>query len=434
MPYRILNRRKGFFARATLALLAIFAASFLWAARPAHAQVYPCNGPGPGEVMVGTSGGGNGVAPTPLCRSVDSGPPPAPLPDMWMSVVGHPDTTELWITRIFATAQGAESTAFDACTQAMGEGCLVAAGTWRNESVIVVYADPADNLYAQGGIYIDDTAKAARKSCEASADHCRKLATVLNIGHMGDMQFPQTPVQRRLFGAAARVNDKAVEKWSNTVWMVTGQSGYKAAQNAVLAKCQADSGMACGLRITVGNGLVARAIDDRGQIYWLDIADPKFVKEQLRNLCGKGRTCRLIDTYDARIPRSWVMKGDESDAPVRGFYATARPSDPAAEKAWGRQAVVTGARSVADAQAAAIALCESDSKATCQSGTKYPDDGAFQFLVLSRTRSGEPRTLPVLSEDTAGEEMVARCAKDNEECGKGTTIDLAKPMSKTVKL
>lgn len=31
---------------------------------------YPCNGPGPGEVLIGVDPGGNGIAPTPLCEYV----------------------------------------------------------------------------------------------------------------------------------------------------------------------------------------------------------------------------------------------------------------------------------------------------------------------------------------------------------------------------
>lgn len=51
---------------------ALFAALLLWCglSSPAQAQ-YPCgNGPGPGEVVVGQTGGGPGHAPILLCQYV----------------------------------------------------------------------------------------------------------------------------------------------------------------------------------------------------------------------------------------------------------------------------------------------------------------------------------------------------------------------------
>lgn len=45
---------------------------FLGLISQAHAQVHPCSGPGPGEVVVGQTEGGNGLAPVPLCQSSDS--------------------------------------------------------------------------------------------------------------------------------------------------------------------------------------------------------------------------------------------------------------------------------------------------------------------------------------------------------------------------
>lgn len=46
--------------------------SFLFAQASGHAQVYPCNGAGPGEQIVGMTQGGNGLAPVPLCQRIDA--------------------------------------------------------------------------------------------------------------------------------------------------------------------------------------------------------------------------------------------------------------------------------------------------------------------------------------------------------------------------
>ena len=67
----------GFDMRRVMQMLAVLLAWTLWPAA-AHAQ-YPCNGPGPGERMVGMTQGGNGVASIPLCVRDDSAAAPAPV-------------------------------------------------------------------------------------------------------------------------------------------------------------------------------------------------------------------------------------------------------------------------------------------------------------------------------------------------------------------
>ncbi|MFC5742155.1 hypothetical protein [Dyella tabacisoli] len=91
--------RQGRILRFMTAMLVFVAVSFLFVVRPAHAQAYPCSGPGPGEIMVGQSPADNGIAATPLCQRVDQGnaPPatyqaaPIQLPNVYMAVVIHPD-------------------------------------------------------------------------------------------------------------------------------------------------------------------------------------------------------------------------------------------------------------------------------------------------------------------------------------------------------
>lgn len=51
-------------------VLVCFALALLGTHLVARAQVHPCEGPGPGEVVVGQTDASNGVASVPLCRSV----------------------------------------------------------------------------------------------------------------------------------------------------------------------------------------------------------------------------------------------------------------------------------------------------------------------------------------------------------------------------
>ena len=88
----------GFGMRRMVQMLVVALAWCLW---PAAAQAqYPCNGPGPGERMVGMTQGGNGVAPVPLCVRDDSGgapAPPAAPANSYAAIAWHPDAADIWV-------------------------------------------------------------------------------------------------------------------------------------------------------------------------------------------------------------------------------------------------------------------------------------------------------------------------------------------------
>ena len=66
---------------------------------------YPCNGPGPGEVLVGVDPGGNGVASTPLCDYVgeESG--------------GYADTGGYWVDQYATLVWGTDANGAPASTR-----------------------------------------------------------------------------------------------------------------------------------------------------------------------------------------------------------------------------------------------------------------------------------------------------------------------------
>lgn len=64
------------------------------------AQHYPCNGPAPGERLVGMAPGGPGVAPTPLCaRDDSSGAPaqPSAPTEHHAAIAWHVDAADVWV-------------------------------------------------------------------------------------------------------------------------------------------------------------------------------------------------------------------------------------------------------------------------------------------------------------------------------------------------
>lgn len=407
-----------------------------------HAQAYYCAGAGPGEVIVGMQQGGNGIASMPLCQRVDNGNsqqapqgymPQMKLPDTYMAVIIHPDTSKFWATTGYGSNEAATQVALQACTQTMGEGCEVASA-WSNFAQIAVIEDAAGNLYVEGEHTGRGRAeKNAQKTCEKYSSGCHTSAVVDN-SVIPKQAFPTGPLQRRPFAAIARPKGTPPEKWDDTAWLSSGQSGFKAAEDMALSQCRRDTGMECELRVSVGNGQIIRVADDTGRLLWLNVSNPEALAKQVRANCPKGRECRVIDTFDAHAQRTATIEVSRSDAPVRGFFSLARPADQAAEKAWGRRALATGRSSREAAQQAAVALCESESKTRCEAVPKGGDRGTDQFFVLTRDTAGEALIFFGMSADGAQDARDKGCAKDSLTCSKGVTVDLAKPATTTLKI
>ncbi|MFC5742156.1 DUF4189 domain-containing protein [Dyella tabacisoli] len=339
----------------------------------------------------------------------------------------------MWAAAGYGSDAAAQNTALDACTQTMGEGCEVGAA-WSNLSEIVVIEDAAGNLFVKGGPGLGNAEKAAREECELYTAGCHTTANVINSLIGTRTNFPVGPLHRRLFASIARPKGTPDPKWDDMAWLASGQSGFKAAEQAALSQCGRDTDVECEVRVTVGNSQIARTTDDQGHISWLNIAAPEALDRQLRAHCAKGRECRLLDTFDARTPRTLAIEISKSDAPARGFFSLARPIDDATEKTWGKRALVTGSTSREAAQTAAVGLCETESKSRCEAVPKDGDRGVDQFFVLIRDAAGEAKLFMRMS---AAEAQLAKdqfCAKEGQQCPKGLTVDLAKPTTTILKI
>lgn len=110
------------------ALLLMTLLAGLWTmSTVAHAQAYPCSGPGPGEVVVGQTQGGQGIAPIPLCQRVDQ--PQSPPPPQWESRWGA-ITTDVQHGVVGSStgelnASAAEQRAITDCKTKGGKDCQV---------------------------------------------------------------------------------------------------------------------------------------------------------------------------------------------------------------------------------------------------------------------------------------------------------------------
>jgi Domain of unknown function (DUF4189) len=149
-------------------LCGAFVLAFFWSPA-AHAQTFVCpNGPGPGEVQVGTTGGSGGVAVIPICATVeqaepeDDSPPPPPIQAVWVdnhiAIAWHGDSKDVWATWGHREPSRAENIVMEACNATMGGGCSIARSGY-NMSVAIAHHS-GDQLRAAWG-HDDDEAKTA---------------------------------------------------------------------------------------------------------------------------------------------------------------------------------------------------------------------------------------------------------------------------------
>ncbi|KAF1005058.1 MAG: hypothetical protein GAK28_03501 [Luteibacter sp.] len=407
----------------------VLAVPLAFAASRAHAQAYPCNGPGPGEIMVGMAPGSNGVAPTPLCAPApgSTGPtaPAARMPDIYMTVITHPDTRQYWFASGYGSAEWAEKEALEKCKQAMGEGCVVN-DTWSNDARIVVVEDAVGNVFAKGGPSFFKAWMASRDECDKYSSGCHKIETLQNALGGGMVIASKSDGARRPWGAVARPKTKAPEPLDDTAWLATGGDGFKAAEDAAVKACEQATKLECQVRISAGGGYIARMVNNKGAVEWFNAPTLDMLDKGIRNNCGKGETCRLVDTFDVRPKGLSTLEISVSKAPARGFFAMARPVDDSLEKSWNKRAIVTGQSSLEAAQSAAVALCEKESRGKCEAAPKDGDDGVDQFVLLTRASSGDVRMFLGTSADDARNHLTQWCDEKHLTCPTGPIADLAK--------
>lgn len=152
-----------------------FAPLALAALLPSQALAYyPCNGPGPGEVLIGVDPGGNGIAPTPLCEYVgedDSGgdggggDPGGYWVDQYGTLVWGQDAnggpTYSWYVNAASRAE-ADNGALAQCNASGFRDCRVA--SWVANGAIAIAVDSGGTLYSDAG---EDARQAKKKTLRA---------------------------------------------------------------------------------------------------------------------------------------------------------------------------------------------------------------------------------------------------------------------------
>jgi hypothetical protein len=159
-------------------LLPLAPIALAWFFPTAALAYYPCNGPGPGEVLIGVDPGGNGVAPTPLCEYVgedgggdysDGGSDPGGYwVDQFATLAWGTDQnggpTYSWYVNASSQAE-ADNGALTQCQTSGFRDCRIAMGV--TNGAIAIAIDASGTMHADWG---EDARKAKKKALRFCKD------------------------------------------------------------------------------------------------------------------------------------------------------------------------------------------------------------------------------------------------------------------------
>lgn len=338
---------------------------------PTAAQAqYPCgNGPGPGEVVVGQTGGGPGHAPILLCQYVggDEGPDgeskstsqtpkltSTPMQSSYMVAAQHVDTGSLWVSVGHRTLDAAKQHVLKACNAATRGGCYVS-DTHFGVGELHVAEDAMGQLWTKVGPYDKARPRFSVVDWNAAIEHCWKnsfgcryagsfQSGLLPLNDNPDKKyyedgFPKGQMRWKRWALVARPTQAAATAGQNKSWLISGKEDSVAARQEVLDRCQTEAAAPCTIVAyavktddmvafsggpTSVNGLLVHFVDARGRNRWTsavpDSAEyqqkknrkkayvsPMTVRQRIDQLCPPQFPCRVIATYDAATPRLEVV-------------------------------------------------------------------------------------------------------------------------------
>ncbi len=359
----------------------------------------------------------------------DSGPDPGPPPppDRFMVLVAHRDTSALWITSGYKSREAAEKAATRACMKQMAKGCYP---TWWgfNSFTVAVVRDLAGLTFVQGDINPDAAKAKAMAVCEEQSLDCSFVNFITNSDRPQD-RFPATKPPIHKFAVIAWPKASAPSNWKRKYWLASGVSGFEAAVETAVKRCEADTGVECVRGQHSSAGVIARFVDGVGKTYWIDAANAEAAAKRVAANCPQGEQCRMVEIYAA--DRSWlsVIDEDRADEPIRGFFAIATPGS---FSKYGKLALVTGQPSREAARAAAISLCQLQSNSKCVPFLEEDDWGTEQFVEILRDSSGRTRIEFGFSRKQVAENMDAFCKAENVTCPEGQIFDLSEATNSMV--
>lgn len=343
---------------------------------PAAAQNYICPaGPGPGERQVGTTGGGNGVAPAPVCTR--DGPPPPPPVQMrainnYYAAAWHKDARDAWIAAGYHSKQRAEAAALQACNRVMGGGCTV--GHSNVNGAVAIARGTTGELYSAGDAKKAGAQKRVLEYCRTQNDECVLINTVTagpgsaavnaSVRENPEIFGPQGE-PRRQYGALAWIDSSRLNgrEWTGDIWVVGGRPSWDKARADVLALCEADMPGACSATMGGSDVFVAFADRDGKSVSISSGADVELAKKRAMAECAKfSRKCRHAVTIDLARNESYRFDPQAEGKPYFSAQAWIKGDvAPWQNSVWS----VGGAQDWDAAKQAALTACQKETRLEC---------------------------------------------------------------------
>jgi hypothetical protein len=352
----------------------------------------------------------------------------------YVAVVLHPKSADVWATWNQRSDEQAQQSALKACNQVMGNGCLVASSGY-NGSVAIGYS-PDKRVWVGWGEGPGDARDQMKQYCAQGKQKCelkhifsgvswpenlRELG-VSEIDH-SENYFPGLPGQgqKHVMMAWPKVASKTLP-WRNSVWLGSGQQVTETAKQRLLDKCKQESGNECKIGLASPNGVIVRYFDSSLGVVWSTHASRKAAKSAIEFRCLLANLkCEILDVYDAETSRLEVIGTTKKIN--RGYLAVAWPGT--SKSSWRNIVVSTGNATLRDAQVAAIAHCETESRAKCVSLGDIDDLGG-RFFGLYLDSQDQLRSYDSFTEEQIETYAQDDCSATDVSCQKVGMFDTRK--------
>jgi Domain of unknown function (DUF4189) len=222
------------------------------------------------------------------------------------AIATHPDVLEIWMFGGFSGPDAerlAGRKVLEACTRAMGSGCMFA--VFQNEHIIL-----SRNAAGVAKLSQKPTEQLAMAEARSGCNERRELPCEIlaSFSARTKQHSPDISKNRSTNGAAAWVKIRKGETDSR-VWIATGYANGSDAQTAALAACQTQSGgRECETVTNVRNGVL---LPYRGGKHHVGVAvesTASRAKDAIKLSCKLEfqRECQAQTSYSSRIKGSFL--------------------------------------------------------------------------------------------------------------------------------
>lgn len=228
----------------------------------------------------------------------NSGPPP--LADLYMAIVAHPLTPQVWVSSGYLNPNDAERAALTACKSAMFEpGDCVVQMSAHNSQYIGSVRNGRGATYLSTGNSIDNSSVAAMDNCKKENNTCKEGKVFYNTLAQTD-SFPEIPVKEYLAATLAMPDPKAKPgpQVKGRYWLSSGLPGSKSIPTA-LAQCQNAFGVNCQIVAHSSGGLIALFTTNSGRDFLTNSWEKSWLENNVNKVCKPSLKCKLLQTFDS---------------------------------------------------------------------------------------------------------------------------------------